>query len=344
MKAARREVPQRRQIFAVSHPEETIMLALGTVAAAASVHRIWKLESRTRELEQTLTSQREAAEARASRSEARERELRNANDAVRRMYDAIRDEKMRMEASIWDRGRAGEKVLGDVLDGCRAQGIVKDFRLQHEIAPGEIPDAVVEVVDEVFVVVDSKAPTPPYDIDDQLRKEYVDKLKGHIRQLCNKRYGSFLNNTRCPTVTVMMLPGEGYLHAAYEEGRDVFELSTYARERNVMVVGPNGLRTSLEVWKMWFEEQASKDRLNDERVRENIATTLQPLWVERLLPLVKSTGNLLEKVVASWNSRVDDIVAFDRALRCKDILDLAEAKKTKLPKKITIPKSIDDLV
>jgi hypothetical protein len=59
---------------------------------------------------------------------------------------------------------------------------------------------------------------------------------------------------------------------------------------------------------------------------------------------VKSTGNLLEKVVSSWNSRVEDAVAFDRALRCKDILDLAEAKKTKLPKKITIPKSIDDLI
>jgi hypothetical protein len=200
------------------------------------------------------------------------------------------------------------------------QGIVKNFRLQREISPGEIPDAVVEVVDGIFVVIDSKAPIPPYDVDDDqlLRKEYVDKLKGHIRQLCNKRYGSFLNNNnnimRCPTVTVMMLPGEGYLQAAYEDGRDVFELSMYARDRNVMVVGPHGLRTSLEVWKMWFEEQASKDRLNnDERVRENIATTLKPLWVERLLPLVKSTGNLLAKVVASWNSRVDDVIAFDSA-------------------------------
>ena len=179
----------------------------------------------------------------------------------------------------------------------------------------------------------------------------MDKLKGHIRQLCNKRYGSFLSNSnynlRCrPTITVMMLPGEGYLRAAYEDGRDVFELCIYARERNVLVVGPHGLRTSLEVWKMWFDDQASRDRLNDdgERVRENMVATLQPLWVERLLPLVKSTGNLLEKVVSSWNSRVEDVVAFDRALRCKDILDLAEAKKTKLPKKITIPKSIDDLI
>jgi hypothetical protein len=48
---------------------------------------------------------------------------------------------------------------------------------------------------------------------------------------------------------------------------------------------------------------------------------------------VKSTGNLLEKVVSSWNSRVDDVVAFDRALQCKDILDLAEAKKNEAAEK-----------
>ncbi len=46
----------------------------------------------------------------------------------------------------------------------------------------------------------------------------------------------------------------------------------------------------------------------------------------------------------SWNSRVDDVIAFDRALRCNDIFDLAEANKMKLPKKITMPKSIDDLI
>jgi hypothetical protein len=56
-----------------------------------------------------------------------------------------------------------------VLDDCRARGIVKDFRLQREIAPGETPDPVAEVVGEIFVVIDSKAPTPPYDIDERVR-------------------------------------------------------------------------------------------------------------------------------------------------------------------------------
>jgi hypothetical protein len=151
--AARREVrpqQQRRHIFAAiiaHHPEETIMLALGTAAASASFHRIWKLKSRNIELEHKLTSQREASEAATDRSLTRERELKDENEVLRRMYEMIRDEKMRMESSIRDRGVAGEKVLGDVLDECRVRGTVKDFRLQHEVSPGEKPDAIVEVVD-----------------------------------------------------------------------------------------------------------------------------------------------------------------------------------------------------
>jgi DNA anti-recombination protein RmuC len=345
--ASRREVPpQRRRIFqyALSHPDEATLLALSAAAASIAGHRIWKLESRTRELESSLISQREYAEVRMRDYESRERELRISNDSVRRKYDAMREEKARMEASIIERGRMGEMVLMDVLDECKARGLVKDFVMQRVTSDGKRPDAEVEVVDGIFVVIDSKAPIPPYDVDDASRKEYVDKLKDHVRQLGDKRYyaSTLDNSTQCSNITLMMLPGEGYLQAAYENGRDVFELNRYARDRNVLVVGPNGLRTSLQVWKMRFEEEASKDRLDDERIRDNIVTTLQPLWVDSLLPFVRGTGILLEKAVSSWNSRVDDIVAFDKVLRSKDVLDLARTRKTELPKKIiAMPKSIE---
>jgi hypothetical protein len=41
----------------------------------------------------------------------------------------------------------------------------KSFDLQREISPGKIPDAFVEIIDGIFIVIDSKAPTPPYDND-----------------------------------------------------------------------------------------------------------------------------------------------------------------------------------
>jgi hypothetical protein len=294
-----------------------------------------------------VKSQETAMLVRIRQFEEVERQLRDAADELRRRYDTIRDEKMRMEASIIDRGKAGEVVLGNLLDECKIQGIIKSFDLQREISTGKIPDAFVELIDGIFLVIDSKAPTPPYDVvDDASRREYVNKLKGHIRDLGDKRYTSLMSddNIQCMSVTIMMLPGEGYLQAAYEDGRDIYELNKFARDRNVLLLGPNGLRTLLQVGKIWFEEKAANDRLADSRVHENIVTTLQPLWVLSILPFMRSTGNILESAVTSWNSKVDSVVAFDKALRSKDILDLGKTRKTELPKKITVPTCINNII
>ena len=341
-----RSANQRRYLFeyAISHPDQTLLALTGMATAVGGLYRLWVLELRLREQESTLKSQETAMSVRIRQFEEVERHLRDAADEVRRRYDIIRDEKMRMEASIIDRGKAGEVVLGNLLDECKLQGVIKSFALQREISPGKIPDAFVEMIDGIFIVIDSKAPTPPYDVvDDASRREYVNKLKGHIRDLGDKRYTSLMSDDKqCITVTLMMLPGEGYLQAAYEDGRDVYELNKFARDRNVLLLGPNGLRTLLQVGKIWFEEKVANDRLADSRVHENIVTTLQPLWVLSILPFMRSTGNLLESAVTSWNSKVDSVVAFDKALRSKDILDLGKTRKTELPKKITIPKCIDD--
>jgi hypothetical protein len=340
----RQHLPQqqpRRQIFdfAASYPDETVV-AFGTAIALAS-YRIWTLELRTREQEHSLQSQQSAMKVREQLYDKNERELQNANKTLLQKYNTMRDLKQRMEDSIIERGKAGEEVLGNVLSECKVQSIIKDFKLQHEIAPGKRPDAVVEITDGIFIVVDCKAPFPPYDLNEQSRREYADKLKVHIRQLGDKRYNSTLEQ-KCLMVTLMMLPGEGYLQAAYDQGRDIFELYKFARDRNVLLLGPNGLRSLLQVVKISLEEQVAHDRLRDGQVHENIATTLQPLWVDSLLPCMRRVGTLLESITTTWNSNVDSIVAFDKALRSKDILDLSKARKTELPKKVTLPKPIGE--
>ena len=331
-------MPQRRPIFqwAAAHPDETMLALSATVAVAA--YRIWKLEMTTREQAQSLKSLEEAMKTMDKSSKDRESELRSANEDLQSRYSKMRDDKQRMEASIIERGKAGEEVLGQLLDECKMQNIIKDYKLQYEVAPGKRPDALVDM-DDIFIVIDSKAPNPPTEFDDVSRKEYANKLKSHARQLSDRQYTATLE--RSPTMVVMMLPGEGYLQAAYEKGKDIFELHKFARERNVLVLGPNGLRTLLQIVKIWLEEQAAKDRLEDMHVQENIVTTLQPLWVD-LLPLVKKMGSLLEKTVTTWNSKVDHIIAFDEALRSEETLNLPKARKSQLPKKVTMPKSLDD--
>jgi hypothetical protein len=81
-----------------------------------------------------LKSQETAMLVRIRQFEEGERQLRDAADELRRRYDTIRDEKMRMEASIIDRGKAGEVVLGNLLDECKIQGIIQSFDLQREIS------------------------------------------------------------------------------------------------------------------------------------------------------------------------------------------------------------------
>lgn len=330
---------QRRRIFdfAAAYPDETVV-AFGTAIMVAS-YRIWTLELLTREQEHSLKSQQETMKIREQLYQKNEKGLQNENKTLLQKYNTMRDLKQRMEASIIERGKAGEEVLGNVLSECKVQNIIKDFKLQHEISPGKRPDAVVEIIDGIFIVVDCKAPYPPYDLNEQSRREYADKLKVHIRQLGDKRYNSTLDQ-QCLMVTLMMLPGEGYMQAAYDQGKDVYELYKFARDRNVLVLGPNGLRSLLQVVKISLEEQAAQDMLSDRQVNENIATTIQPLWMVSLLPFMRRVSTLLEGIIKTWNSNVDNIVAFDKALR--DVLDLAKTRKTELPKKVTLPKPIGE--
>lgn len=337
-----RRVPQRRHIqWAAYYPDETTMIVVLGSALGVSLFRLFQLELKTRE-------QQDALKTREKSYSDIEKELRATSNELLRKYNKLRDEKKRMEASIIDRGKSGEEVLSNLLSDCKAQMIIKDYNLQAEVSPRKIPDALVEVVDDVFVVVDSKAPSnPPNDLDEQSRREYVDKLKNHVRLLSNKQYNSTIEQPKMllsfPLITLMMLPGEGYLQVAYEQGtKDTFGLHKFARDRNVLILGPHGLRSLLQLVKLWLDEQAANDRLKDTQVHENIVELLQPLWVESLLPFMKKSGNLLESVVSTWNSKVDSIISFDKALRSKEILAISKARKTQLPKKVTMPKSIDD--
>lgn len=328
---------QRRYIFsyAASHPDETMMI-LGS-ALAVSVFRIFMLEVKTRGQIQTI----EVAKKQEKSQNEMIVELRIDAEDMLKKYNELRDQKRRMEASILDRGKAGEKVLSNLLQECKTQNIISDYKLQHEIEKGKIPDALVDI-DDIQIVVDSKAPNAPVELDVESRKEYISTLKGHIRQLSDKRYNASIEQQLFPTPTIMMLPGEGYLSVAYEKGKDSSGIHKFAKERSILIVGPHGLRTLLQMIKIWLEEEAANDRLNDTKVQENIATTLQPLWVEGILPFMKQSGNLLEKVVKAWNLKVDTIVEFDKVLRSNDVLDIAPARKPQLPKRVTSPKLVDD--
>jgi len=110
-------------------------------------------------------------------------------------------------------------------------------------------------------------------------------------------------------------------------------LHAHAVARGVVLVGPNGLRSTLQLVTMWQEEAAAALRLQKAEVQERIVQ-LQPLWTENVLPHATAMGKELKKVVTRFNDLQESITKFDLELRAKVALDLKKARKTSLPQRV----------
>ena len=291
---------------------------------------------KTRDREKQYEQKALSLAAAAQQQEKREEELRIGKEkADSDLREAVKREA-RLQASITDRGQMAERGLEHLLAEVVKAGYAKNYRLQAEVVPGKRPDALVEVVGGKYVVVDCKAPQTPTELlenvgDERLRQDYVETLKRHITDLANKRYHSAEG---CLPRTWMYLPGEGYLQAAYgADGCDSMGLHAHAVARHVVLVGPNGLRSTLQLVTMWQEEAAAALRLQKADVQERIVQ-LQPLWTENVLPHATAMGKELKKVVARFNDFQESITKFDLELRAKAALDLKKARKTSLPQRV----------
>ena len=361
----RRVLSGQRHIWdwAASNPELLPLAAVGAVALAA---RCAQLELRTqdqatRAKEQSLRAQELQEDLRSTREgkvqledrtrklelEMRTRETRAAEQA--KQMSALMDEKSKVEVRLQKaegaarklqgaadkRGRHGERVLEQLLAELKSGGYAESYCLQPEIGTGKRPDAVVTLVGGKLMVVDSKAPRPPSALLEtgcaDARKEYVATLKRHIYELGAKHYHAA--DERALDRTWLLLPGEGYLEAADGSdscGHGVPGLHEYAAGHAVTLVGPNGLRSTLQHHTLLQREAEVLRRLEDEQVQQRLRQ-LQPRWTEDVLPRARAMGKDLKKMVAMFNELSNAIKTFDVDLRAEDALNLPKARKTQLP-------------
>ena len=361
----RRVLSGQRHIWdwAASNPELLPLAAVGAVALAA---RCAQLELRTqdqatRAKEQSLRAQELQEDLRSTREgkvqledrtrklelEMRTRETRAAEQA--KQMSALMDEKSKVEVRLQKaeeaarklqgaaekRGRHGEQVLEQLLAELKSGGYAESYCLQPEIGTGKRPDAVVTLVGGKLMVVDSKAPRPPSALLEtgcaDARKEYVATLKRHIYELGAKHYHAA--DERALDRTWLLLPGEGYLEAADGSdscGHGVPGLHEYAAGHAVRLVGPNGLRSTLQHHTLLQREAEVLRRLEDEQVQQRLRQ-LQPRWTEDVLPRARAMGKDLKKMVAMFNELSNAIKTFDVDLRAEDALNLPKARKTQLP-------------
>ena len=294
----RRVLSGQRHIWdwAASNPE----LPLAAVGAVALAARCAQLELRTqdqatRAKEQSLRAQELQEDLRSTREgkvqledrtrklelEMRTRETRAAEQA--KQMSALMDEKSKVEVRLQKaeeaarklqgaaekRGRHGEQVLEQLLAELKSGGYAEGYRLQPELGTGKRPDAVVTLVGGKLMVVDSKAPRPPSALLEtgcaDARKEYVATLKRHIYELGAKHYHAA--DERALDRTWLLLPGEGYLEAADGSdscGHGVPGLHEYAAGHAVTLVGPHGLRSTLQHHTLLQREAEVLRRLRNE--------------------------------------------------------------------------------
>ena len=331
--------------YVLSHQTETA-LAVSTFIAVSAAGRALQLEIRTRSQVQSLREEkRRGDELRESKEVDTIR-----YDTLKKDHDNIVIQQSRLKDSILIRKDAGENILQRVLDEAKQQSLIKDFNLQLEIA-GKRPDAVIEMNSGTKIFVDSKHPEPPNELlsgsmdnngDDYVdRKKYKEKLQNHIRDLSKKGYHSCIPDSL--NLTVMLVPGEGYLQAAYDpSGVDDLGLHVYAAEQNILLVGPNGLRSIIQLLSFQQDEEDQAAKLDDENVRQVLQSRVQPLWTNNVLPKMRTMTLDLNKVVKSINNLRDDIIVFDEELRSKAVLDLDKVAKTKLPKEVSQPEIYDE--
>ena len=286
-----------------------------------------KTQDRERQLELQVQSQATRAEEQVKHAS----ELRTGKTRVETLLQEAVAREGRLQ-SITERGQHGERVLKHLLGELTSRGYAQSFELQPEIAPGKWPDAVVTLLGGKWMVVDSKAPRPPSSLletgCENARREYVSTLKRHISDLGSKHYHA---TEGALSRTWLLLPGEGYLQAAYAaDGSDSGGLHEYAAERAVSLVGPNGLRSVLQHHALLQLETEASERLEDDKVQARLRQ-LQPAWTESVLPRTRAMGKDLKKLVATFNELGEMIKSFDVDLRARDVLDLPKVRKTSLP-------------
>lgn len=168
-------------------------------------------------------------------------------------------------------GNFGEIILDDVLEKA---GLLRDqhYVRQGGVADGQqgtsIPDVVIKLPGERFLVIDSKMTLPDYrafaeaenDADRAAAlKRHLTSIRAHIKGLSEKQYQA-LYDLKSLDFVVMFVPLEPAFTVAVTHDSELFQ---HAWEKNVLLVCPSTLlfvvRTVANLWRQEDLSRNAKD-------------------------------------------------------------------------------------
>ena len=251
----------------------------------------------------------------------RTQQVTQLNEAIRQSLES--DQQLRKQteslanalSSNQVRGVWGEAQLRKLVE---LAGLLKhaDFDEQATITTGRA-DMVINLPGGKTLAIDSKVPFNSYQEAskiselaegadkvrrEQLLKEHVKAVRGHIDELAKRSYWTSLNAS--PDFVIAFIPSEGLLSAALDSDPTILE---YAFGKNVALASPVSLFSVLKtinfIWRQNVDENQVRTMIklgHELYERVNVVAGL----ADALGRSIKSTVGNYNKFVASFESRM----------------------------------------
>ncbi|MGB0953100.1 MAG: DNA recombination protein RmuC [Planctomycetota bacterium] len=241
-----------------------------------------------------------------------------------------------LRGSSQARGQWGENVVSRVFElAGMTEGM--HYRTQETTKDGQRPDFVVLLPGGDAIPVDSKVPMAAF-LDaqseqdparrKQLLTQHAQDLRGHVRTLEKKDYSSSVEGEI--DFTVMFLPGDHLLEAAYQVAPDLQE---DAMTRGVLIATPVTLLALLRTVSLYWQQKKLERNAKDivEVAREYHGR--MKVFTDHL----SKAGNGLNTAVKAYNSAVG---SFNRKVlpqgrRLEEKADVDPRKTLVAPEELT---------
>lgn len=168
-------------------------------------------------------------------------------------------------------GNWGELILENILE---RSGLRKgeEYTTQETVYSEEgrllRPDVIVNLPDGKHIIVDSKMTLTAYEASmsasneadkDKFAQAHVESLKGHIKELSEKKY-HLAEKIISPDFVILFMPLEPAFAMAFREKPELFE---QAWDKNVAIVSPTTLLTTLRtVAYLWKQDRQQQNALD----------------------------------------------------------------------------------